>query len=172
MKNVAIRIALCAVFLMVSQQGSFAQWKQCKGFENAFQSNNVDAVAGFLTIGNDLFANGKCGYSQPGATGDSLFRSTDNGQTWTSFSSNGGMPLVAFGNVLIGNATLPSSAPNTGEVLFVFFRQRAHMAFGYSGLAQSRCICVVAACIQWEGLHVVRDVRRVSANRTRSAMDA
>ncbi len=116
MKSTVIRFAVCVVFLIVSQQSSFAQWKQCKGFDNAFQTNNVDMVGGFLTIGNDLFATAKCGYNQPGATGDSLFRSTDNGQTWTSFSSNGGMPLVAFGNDLIGNATLPSSAPNT-EVL-------------------------------------------------------
>jgi hypothetical protein len=116
MRNTVIRFAMCVVFLIASQQGSFAQWKQCKGFSNAIGNNNLDDVAGFLAVGNYLLADAKCGYNQTGATPDSLFQSTDNGQTWVSYSANGGFPLAAIGNDLIGCVTLPSSAPNT-EVL-------------------------------------------------------
>ncbi len=115
-KRVAIRFAAFAIVLIISNHAAFAQWKQVTGFSNSLGNNNVDDVAGFLVYGNNLLADARCASNQTGATSDSLFLSSDNGQTWSSFAPNGGVPLVAFqtnaGYALIGSANL---SPATGN---------------------------------------------------------
>ncbi len=70
-------------------------WKQATGFNYVICCGQVN---GFYSFGKLLLADASCPSEQPGATGDSLFVSKDDGQTWTDFAPNGGVPLLAVGN--------------------------------------------------------------------------
>ncbi len=114
MRSTAIRFAACAVFFLTSQHASFAQWKRATGFNNSLGTDNA---AGFFVFGNYLLADAKCPYNLPGATGDSLFASTDHGMTWKEFAPNGGVPLAAAGTTLFGSADTTPGVFNTGGIL-------------------------------------------------------
>jgi hypothetical protein len=90
-----LTIALCVTALTFPHREAFGQWRQAKGFSNAIGD---DQVKGFYSYGKLLLADANCPSNQPGATSDSLFLSKDDGLTWTDFSSNGGLPLLAIGN--------------------------------------------------------------------------
>ncbi len=112
----AFAIAVCYSLLFAFEEVSFAQWKQATGFSNVNASlpDNVDQVAGFTLWGDSLLASAFCAddlLNNPGATPDSLFLSTDHGQTWTDFAPYGQRPLVVVGNDFIGEAQ-PSPADN------------------------------------------------------------
>jgi len=102
---------LLAGFFLCGTTAS-AQWKLASGFSNSNASlpNDVDNVANFAVWGDSLVATAYCATDQlnfPGATPDSLFLSTDNGQTWTDLSPYGGIPFIVAGADFIGG-TQPS----------------------------------------------------------------
>ncbi len=101
-------------FFMAAQRQACGQWKQATGFSNANAGlpNNVDYVAGFTVWGDSLLASAFCPNAVQGAAPDSLFLSTDHGQTWTDFAPYGGPPLVVVGNDFVGEAQ-PSPEDNS-----------------------------------------------------------
>lgn len=116
-KRAAMTFSACALFLVASQHQAFGQWTLASGFsnENAGLPNNVDQIAGFTVWGDSLLASAFCAddlLNFPGAAPDSLFLSTDHGQTWTDFAPYGQQPLVVVGNDFIGMAQ-PSSEDNS-----------------------------------------------------------
>ena len=117
LKSAVIAIGASAFLFIALQRPAFGQWTQVTGFSNQITTPNVDNVDEFLVYGNDLLAGAKCGYNLAGATGDSLFLSTDNGQTWTDFAPNGGPPLLSVGTTLIGGADSVPGAGILGEIL-------------------------------------------------------
>ncbi len=115
-KRVAMSIAACALVFVMIQPEAFGQvtgqWKLASGFSNANASlpNEVDNIANFAVWGDSLVATAYCATDQinfMGADPDSLFLSTDHGQTWTSLSPFGGTPFVVAGMDFIGG-TQPS----------------------------------------------------------------
>ncbi len=101
------RVALTAfvmfVFVLGSFQNGHAQWKRAAGWTLDAHNGTLSQVKGFLPFGNKLLADVLCATSSNG-TPDSLFVSTDNGQSWAPFSSSGGEPLIANGTNLVGIA--------------------------------------------------------------------
>src|SRR5665213_3127259 len=104
-------IAGCVATFASPHHAAMGQWKQSTGFSNSL---GADQVNGFLSYGTFLLADASCPSDQPGATGDSLFVSRDDGLTWRDFAPNGAVPLIAVGSssvpVLIGEA---DPTPNT-----------------------------------------------------------
>ncbi len=121
-KKGTVILAACALFLMASQPQAFGQWKLASGFsnENASLPNSVDQVAGFTVWGDSLLASAFCATDVQGAAPDSLFLSTDHGQTWTDFAPYGGQPLVIAGNDFIGEAQPSSEDNNTQDAVLSF----------------------------------------------------
>jgi hypothetical protein len=116
-KRGTVILAACALFLVASQHQAHGQWKLASGFSNANASlpNEVDQVAGFTVWGDSLLGSAFCAddlLHDPGAAPDSLFLSTDHGQTWTDFAPYGEQPLVVVGNDFIGEAQ-PSPEDNS-----------------------------------------------------------
>jgi hypothetical protein len=87
-------------------RGASAQWNQAT-------FNSTDNINGFFSVQNYLLLSVRSGGIAI-ATIDSLYASTDNGQTWMPFAPNGGLPLAAALNGivpnLIGTASYPSSS--------------------------------------------------------------
>ena len=99
MKHYFASLTLLATFFLSATNAS-AQWKQASGFSNSNGFYNYDDITGFAVWGNSILAHASCGFdgTQSGATGDSLFLSTDNGQTWTGYASNGVLPMLTLGS--------------------------------------------------------------------------
>jgi hypothetical protein len=120
MKKYFISLLLFAGFFLLATVAS-AQWKLATGFSNSNGLYNSDDITGFAVWGNSILAHATCGFdgSQPGATGDSLFLSTDNGQTWTGYASNGVLPMlvVGTGSTAIFYANTAPIGTNNGKVL-------------------------------------------------------
>lgn len=114
-KDLGVRFTICALCLIAFQNSAFGQWMKASGFSN---SGSYDQEKGFLAVGDTLFADAGCSGA---GTPDSLFFSTDNGQTWNGFAANGGVPLVAAGStaapVFIGGAEPPGDNASYQEVL-------------------------------------------------------
>jgi len=105
----------CLFALLALHREASGQWRQAAGFNNSL---GADQVNGFLSYGKYLLANASCPSDQPGATGDSLFASTDDGLTWRDFAPDGGLPLIALGDpsapILLG---LADTNPGTFSVV-------------------------------------------------------
>src|SRR5579872_4946894 len=110
---------LLSAFLLFTTNAS-AQWKLASGFSNSNGFTNFDDITGFSVWGNSVLAHATCGFdnTQPGATGDSLFLSTDNGQTWTGYAPNGVLPMLTVASgpnaIFYANAAPPGT---NGKVL-------------------------------------------------------
>ncbi|MFI5263500.1 MAG: hypothetical protein ACHQM6_03190, partial [Candidatus Kapaibacterium sp.] len=98
MKKHSISFLLFIGFFLWVTSAS-AQWQQSTGF------NSHNLIGGFLSYGNYLLGDAR---TSGGPTIDSLYASTDDGQTWAPFSPNGGAPLAAYGNNdILGSASYP-----------------------------------------------------------------
>src|SRR5258708_4688085 len=97
MKSRHIVLVLFAGFFLCSTNAS-AQWKLASGFTTTFGLYDHDQADGFISWGDSLLAHGLCQTdpSQSPAPPDSLFLSTDHGQTWTNYSS-GVLPVFIYG---------------------------------------------------------------------------
>ncbi len=119
--RVFIRSIAFAFLFLAFQHEAFGQWKQAPGFsnENAFNAANVDAIFGLIPWGDSLLGSASCAISSAdqGATFDSLWLSTDHGQTWVDFAPNGGLPMVVVGNNFIGGAEPDPTSSNPNEVV-------------------------------------------------------
>jgi hypothetical protein len=89
-----------------------AQWKQSTGY-NSDQMHGFFGYPPYLLV--DVLSST---YGGLPPTIDSLYGSTDDGQSWSAFAPNGGLPLagILVGSVpnLIGQASFPSGGGYTG----------------------------------------------------------
>ncbi|MFI5263581.1 MAG: WD40/YVTN/BNR-like repeat-containing protein, partial [Candidatus Kapaibacterium sp.] len=99
MKKRYVIFLLLSCFFLCGTNAS-AQWKLASGLTNSNGFYGFDGVTGFAVWGNNLLAHANCGTdaSQSGATPDSLFLSTDNGQTWVGVAPNGVLPMLTVGS--------------------------------------------------------------------------
>jgi Secretion system C-terminal sorting domain len=112
-KRTAISFAACALFLIASNHQAFGQWTQSAGY-------NSDPMRGFFGYPPYLLVD-VASSGTPVTTIDSLYASTDNGQSWIPFAPNGGVPLaaVAVSGIpnLIGTASYPSGGGSLTGIL-------------------------------------------------------
>ncbi len=114
-KRIALTFAACALFSISSNHEAFGQWVQSAGY------NNSDQMKGFFAYSSYLLVDVQASNSPP-ASIDSLFGSTNNGQTWFAFEANGGIPLTTapgggFLPDLIGGASYPSGGGGLSEIM-------------------------------------------------------
>jgi hypothetical protein len=148
-------IAMCALFLLTSQNRASGQWKLASGFSNANASlpNEVDEVAGFTSWGDSLLASAYCAddllnFINPAP--DSLFLSIDHGQTWTDYAPYGERPFVVVGNDFIGGAQPSPQDNNISDAILSYstdFGQTWISDTTGGGVAQASSIVTIGSII-------------------------
>ncbi len=107
LKRAAFSFAACGVLFLALQPKVSAQWTQSTGYS----SNSMYGFYGISFAGSNYLVVSVQAMNAP--PNDSLYSSTDNGQTWAPFGPNGGLPLVVVSNNslpnLVGRATFKYS---------------------------------------------------------------
>ncbi|HZK76856.1 MAG TPA: hypothetical protein VFD13_08115 [Candidatus Kapabacteria bacterium] len=107
--RVAAGIAACALFFSALQAAeAFGQWKQSTGYH----TGSMYGFFGVSFAGSNYLLVSVQVTSGPPAPNDSLYYSTDHGQSWLPFGPNGGLPLATVFHSgvpnIVGRASFPA----------------------------------------------------------------